>query len=67
MGRVIRFPENAGDRRARAEHDLSAPSGASIIILPVIRIERHAEDAGGGSGPETGAAPGRRRRRRARS
>ncbi len=66
MGTVIRFPENAGARRARAEHDPS-PTGASIIILPVIRIERHAEDAGGGRGPETGAAPGRRRRRRARS
>lgn len=67
MGMVIRFPENAGARRARAERDPSPQAGASIIILPVIRIERHAEDAGGGSGPETGAAPGRRRRRRARS
>jgi hypothetical protein len=36
----------------------------TILILPVVRIER---DADGGRGPEEGTAPGRRRRRRARS
>jgi len=33
----------------------------------VIRIERQIEESNGGSGPEEGTAPGRRRKRRARS
>jgi len=37
----------------------------TILILPVIRIDRDQTDqTGGGSGPEEGAAPRRRRRRR---
>jgi hypothetical protein len=39
----------------------------TVVILPVIRIDRESEETGGGRGPEEGAAPGRRRRRRARS
>ena len=37
---------------------------ATVLILPVIRIERQAEETSGGRGPEEGTAPGRRRRRR---
>ena len=39
----------------------------TVVILPVVRIEREADGTSGGSGPEEGTAPGRRRRRRARS
>jgi hypothetical protein len=48
--------------------DAVAPreTSATILILPVIRIERES-DGSNGSGPEEGTAPGRRRRRRARS
>jgi hypothetical protein len=36
----------------------------TVLILPVIRIERDKDGTGGGRGPEEGTAPGRRRRRR---
>ena len=36
----------------------------TVLILPVIRIERQVEESSGDRGPEEGAAPGRRRRRR---
>jgi len=36
----------------------------TILILPVVRIERVPDETSGGSGPQEGAAPGRRRRRR---
>jgi hypothetical protein len=36
----------------------------TVLILPVVRIEREAAKTGDGRGPEEGAAPGRRRRRR---
>jgi hypothetical protein len=39
---------------------------ATVVILPVVRIERHVETSTDG-GPKEGAAPGRRRRRRVRS
>ncbi|WP_416221118.1 hypothetical protein [Rhodopseudomonas palustris] len=39
---------------------------ATVVILPAIRIERHAETRDG-DGPEQGDAPRRRRRRRVRS
>jgi hypothetical protein len=68
MGTIIVFPANAAARRAEVEMG-SAPreATATVLILPVIRIERHAEEISGGGGPEEGTAPGRRRRRRARS
>jgi hypothetical protein len=46
---------------------LPAKPPPEILILPVIRIERQIDDSNGGSGPEEGTAPGRRRKRRARS
>ena len=60
MGAVIRFPleERMADGRRVG---LSEP--ASIIILPVIRIERHVDEPTGSPGP--GKSAGRRRRRRA--
>lgn len=63
MGIVIDFPASAG-RRTADDMVLDETISATVVILPVIRIERHAEPSG--EGPEA-AAPGRRRRRRARS
>ena len=36
----------------------------TILILPVVRIERESDETSGDRGPEEGAAPGRGRRRR---
>jgi hypothetical protein len=36
----------------------------TILILPVVRIERQPDETSGGRGPEEGTAPRRRRRRR---
>jgi hypothetical protein len=41
-----------------------APREATVLILPVIRIEREVDETSGGRGPEQGTAPRRRRRRR---
>ena len=62
MGEVIRFPEDAGSARGRYIDASSEP--ATVIILPVIRIERD-PDGSNGLEPHTGNNPGRRRRRRA--
>lgn len=72
MGELIKFPADAAARRlgvdgALQPRKMSAKmSSAQILILPVIRIERHADDKNG-RGPEEGTAPSRRRKRRARS
>jgi hypothetical protein len=69
MGSIIRFPADAAARRLGV-NALLAPRAVSaqILILPVIRIERYADDGCGGQGPtEQGTAAGRRRKRRARS
>lgn len=68
MGTIIKFPADAAARRLGLSMDAVAPreTSATILILPVIRIERES-DGSNGSGPEEGTAPGRRRRRRARS
>ncbi len=62
MGTIIEFP--AG-RRLESSGD-AAPLGklGTILILPVIRIERQTDETSGGRGPEEGTAPGRGRRRR---
>lgn len=36
----------------------------TVLILPVVRIDRQTDETSGGRGPEEGTAPGRRRRRR---
>jgi hypothetical protein len=60
MGEVIRFPEDAGTGRGRYVDAASEP--ATVIILPVVRIER-GPDGSDDQAPQTGT--GRRRRRRA--
>lgn len=63
MGEVIQFPDEAGYARAgRSADAFSEP--ATVIILPVIRIDRD-PDGSNGLEPQTGNNPGRRRRRRA--
>jgi hypothetical protein len=65
MGTIIEFPADAASRRPGSAMD-GTPREAmgAILILPVIRIEREPDETSGGRGPEEGAAPGRRRRRR---
>ncbi len=68
MGIIVEFPADAALRRARLGLEVAArETTATILILPAIRIERHADETTDGSGPEQGTAPGRRRKRRARS
>ena len=68
MGTIVEFPASAALRRTGSGMDIAPREGtATILILPVIRIERYTDETSGGSGPEEGAAPGRRRKRRARS
>lgn len=65
MGTILEFPAVAVAQRPGT--DVVAPGRtATILILPVIRIERHA-DTGSSDGPKQGDAPKRRRRRRLRS
>lgn len=68
MGSIIEFPADAASRRLGSTMDAAQREGMGIIlILPVVRIERDTDETNGGSGPEEGTAPGRRRRRRVRS
>lgn len=68
MGIIIKFPADAAARRLGVDAALQPrKTSAQILILPVIRIERHVDDRNGSCGPEEGTAPGRRRKRRARS
>jgi len=65
MGTIIEFPADAASRRLGSTMDGAPREGSgTVLILPVIRIEREPEETSGGRGPEEGAAPGRRRRRR---
>ena len=67
MGTIIEFPADAASRRLGSTVDGAAQEGqATVLILPVIRIERQVEveETSGDRGPEEGTAPGRRRRRR---
>jgi len=62
MGEVIRFPDDAGFGRGGRYVD-AGTEPATVIILPVIRVERDT-DGSNGMTPDTGNTPGRRRRRR---
>ena len=63
MGTVISFPEVG--RTARASRSIAGRlESATVIILPVIRIERYADEPSDGMEPEAGSTPRRRRRRR---
>jgi hypothetical protein len=65
MGSIIEFPADAASRRLGSITDGAPRKGlGTILILPVVRIERGPDETSGGSGPEEGTAPGRRRRRR---
>jgi hypothetical protein len=64
MGTVISFP--AVERTARASKSIGGKSeSATVIILPVIRIERYIDEPTGTIEPEAQSSPRRRRRRRA--
>jgi hypothetical protein len=62
MGTIISYPTPERRRRSGGHNSGSA----TVIILPVIRIERYLEQPTGGFEPEVSAGPRRRRRRRAR-
>ena len=62
MGTIIEFP--AGRRQSSPGDQVPRAETGTILILPVIRIERETDETSGGRGPEQGTAPGRRRRRR---
>jgi hypothetical protein len=63
MGTVIEFPTGEASRRPGSTMEGTQEGAGTVLILPVIRIERQPEGNSDG-GPEEGAAPGRRRRRR---
>jgi hypothetical protein len=68
MGTIVEFPVHAAARRTGPDVNMAPREGtATILILPAIRIERYAVETSDGVGPEKGTAPGRRRKRRARS
>jgi len=60
MGTVCRFPEPA-HRPRRRKRSADAPESATVIILPVIRIERFTDE------PPCRSQRRRRRRRASRS
>ena len=62
MGEIIRFPDDASPRGGKYVDANSEP--ATVIILPVIRIDRD-PDGSNGLEPHSGNNHGRRRRRRA--
>ena len=65
MGTVIEFPADAASRRLGSTvDDVTRHAKGTVVILPVIRIERQVDETSGDRGPEQGTAPGRRRRRR---
>ena len=67
MGTVVEFPVGAAARReGESAYQTSREGSATVVILPIIRIERYAEETRGDSGPNEGTT-GRRRKRRARS
>jgi hypothetical protein len=64
MGTVISFP--AAGSIPRASRAIAAESGgATVVILPVVRIERYDEEPGENFKREASAPSRRRRRRRA--
>jgi hypothetical protein len=62
MATIIEFPTS---RRPGSTMDGVPPEGTgTVLILPVVRIERQPDENTGGRGPEEGTAQRRRRRRR---
>jgi hypothetical protein len=71
MGTILEFPADAASRRPGLTIDGGSREAGpredmgTVLILPVVRIERAPEETSGGRGPEEGTtAPGRKRRRR---
>lgn len=64
MATIIEFPANAASRRSRS--GTSREAMGTIVILPVVRIERETTNntTSDDRGPREGTAPSRRRRRR---
>ncbi len=62
MGEVIQFPEEGSYIRGGRYVDASSEP-ATVIILPVVRIDR-GPDGTNGSEPDAGNGPSRKRRRR---
>jgi hypothetical protein len=62
MGTIIEFPADAASRRPGSAG--TGGSTATVLILPVVRIERETDGTSNDRGPDERAAPGRRRRRR---
>jgi hypothetical protein len=62
MGQIIRFPDDASYSRVGKYVDANTEP-ATVIILPVIRIER-GPDGSNSLEPNSGNQSGRRRRRR---
>ena len=63
MGTIVQFPE--GQRPLGGGRYVDANSEpASVIILPVVRIERHPDEPSGGLDGGSNSTPGGRRRRR---
>jgi hypothetical protein len=64
MGTIVQFPE--GQRPAGGGRYVDANSEpASVVILPVVRIERQPDTPNDGLQGGNGVTPGGRRRRRA--
>jgi len=63
MGTIIEFPADAASRRLGMPLE-GAQSMGTILILPVVRIERDGDGTSDGHGPEEGRTQGRPRRRR---
>ena len=65
MATIIEFPADSASRRLGVTmHGAPDRGMATVLILPVVRIERESGGSGGDGGPEEGKTPGRRRRRR---
>jgi hypothetical protein len=65
MGIVIAFPET---RRAPDACQLGTPAeAATVIILPVVRVERYAQESPEWFSEDPTPPPGRKRRRPSRS
>ena len=61
MGTVLTFPA----ARSAARDGIAPQAGsATVIILPVVRVEHYDDDPPGNAEP-TSSSPGRKRRRRA--
>jgi hypothetical protein len=65
MGNVIDFPVG---QRLSAQSAITDPADAgTVIILPVVRVERGPDMPSDGIEPGSGNTAGRKRRRRARA